>query len=90
MGTKTIWDGDQLPPIGCEVLINLASHNDWVRHVVTNYEIKNTNEKAHHRIFISVGPSGDPRSGNNQRLLYDVKPVDWRPNDEVEVQHDRP
>ncbi|EHI2604814.1 TPA: hypothetical protein ACIA4S_003802 [Salmonella enterica subsp. enterica serovar Typhimurium] len=25
MGTKTIWDGKDLPPIGCQVLINLAS-----------------------------------------------------------------
>lgn len=25
MGTKTIWDGKDLPPIGCQVLISLAS-----------------------------------------------------------------
>ena len=88
MGTKVIWDGEQLPPIGCEVLINLASQNDWVRHVVANHEIRGTENKMHHRIFIAVGPSSDPRSGNNQRLLCDVKPVDWRPSDEAEVSNE--
>lgn len=34
MGMKQIWDGENLPPVGCEVLIHLASINKWVPHKV--------------------------------------------------------
>lgn len=78
MGTKTIWDGQQLPPIGCEVLIHLASMDAWVPHVVTGIGIRKTEEKHYYLIDVTVKPSSDKRSGNNQRLLDDIRPVDWR------------
>lgn len=80
MGFKQIWDGEQLPPIGCEVLIHLASMDAWVPHEVTGISIRKTEEKHHYLIDVTVKPSADPRSGNNQRLLDDVRPVDWRPD----------
>lgn len=76
MGMKQIWDGDQLPPIGCEVLIHLASRNKWLKYEVTGYNIlpDNKGDKYVHRIFIQV------KRGNatNERLLADVRPVDWQ------------
>lgn len=80
MGTKVIWDGEQLPPIGCDVLIKLASTGKWHKYEVTGYQLwpsTHKNDEAHHRIFINV-KRGDI---TNQRLLYEVKPVDWREED---------
>lgn len=76
MGMKQIWDGENLPPVGCEVLIHLASINKWVAHKVEGYEIwpsAHENDMAHHRIQIKVE--------GNMRLLSDVRPVDWREPD---------
>ncbi|MEH4801579.1 hypothetical protein [Atlantibacter hermannii] len=72
MGVKQIWDGNQLPPIGCDVLIHLASINQWVPRRVVDYEIKPSldGDAAYHRIFITVE--------GNSRLLKDVRPIDWR------------
>lgn len=39
MGMKQIWDGKNLPSVGCEVLIHLASINKWVARTVQGYEI---------------------------------------------------
>lgn len=84
MGMKQIWDGKELPPVGCEVLIQLGSLTDkhnkggWVRHKVASYEIRGAtcdDTGAHHRIFINVL---DSAGYQNQRLLRDVKPIDWR------------
>lgn len=77
MGTKQIWDGDQLPPIGCDVLIHLNSVKSWCKYRVEGYQIEPhlDGDKAYHRIFINVvSESG----GKNQRLLCDVRPIDWR------------
>lgn len=83
MGTKTIWDGEQLPPIGCEVLIHLGRTNVWVRHVVESYGVRPTSVPNHHLIDINVIASSDKRSSSNQRFLGDVRPVDWREDDQV-------
>ncbi|EAP4692447.1 hypothetical protein EGD17_05505 [Salmonella enterica] len=76
MGMKQIWDGENLPPVGCDVLIHLASINKWVPHKVEGYEIwpsTHENDTAHHRIQIKLD--------GNMRLLCDVRPVDWREPD---------
>ncbi len=55
MGMKQIWDGKNLPPVGCEVLIHLASINKWVARTVQGYEIWPSvyeNDTAHHRVNI--------------------------------------
>lgn len=78
MGTKMIWDGEQLPPIGCEVLIHLSSNNAWVRHVVESYSVHKAKPRMHYLININVTESNDNRSSNNQRSLDDVRPIDWR------------
>lgn len=84
MGTKTIWDGEQLPPVGCEVLIHLASLDKWVAYTVTGYEIKPhlEGDDAYHRIFINVHRG----QCSNSRLLRDVRPLDWRPDDKTSSQ----
>lgn len=72
MGIKSIWDGKDLPPIGCAVLIHLGSINKWVARNVEGYQILPDldGDPALHRIFITVQ--------GNQRLLMDVRPLDWR------------
>ncbi len=73
MGMKEIWDGEDLPPIGCEVLINLASIKAWVPKKVIGYKIwpsLDPADKGHVRVFI--------RFGDNERLLCDIRPVDFR------------
>lgn len=80
MGLKTIWDGLDLPPIGCEVQIHLSSYNAWVRHVVASISLRGDldGNPALHRIDINVTGSDDPRSSTNSRLLMDVRPLTWR------------
>ncbi len=93
MGTKTIWDGKDLPRIGDEVLIQLASEADrktgkggWVRHKVAGYKVaqitdpkmSDINRRFHVRLDIIVDASDDPRSWKNERSYNDVKPVDWQ------------
>lgn len=95
MGTKTIWDGEDLPPVGCEVLIQLGSeekkpHQGWVRHLVSGYKIHQAHlskgataidKKYHRRVDIKVEAHPDERSSfKNCRNLADVRPVDWRPS----------
>lgn len=77
MGMKQIWDGHQLPPIGCDVLIHLASVKSWCKYTVTGYEVLPglDGNKAHHRIFVNVRSEDGVA---NQRLLCDVRPIDWR------------
>lgn len=81
MGTKTIWDGEDLPPIGCEVLIHLASLDKWVPHKVSGYDVKKdrTGQTNLYRVMVLVEPSSDPRSAKNGRCLSDVRPLDWAP-----------
>lgn len=90
MGMKEIWDGNDLPPVGCEVLAELSScthHPDkgWVRHKVTGYRIHpasdavpETTSRLHRRISVMLGATSDSRSSTNERNLDDVRPLDWR------------
>lgn len=86
MGTKTIWDGKDLPRIGDEVLIELSSIKDrLIRHKVTGYEIKDPVDdlamtKNLHRVFIKLAPAdGERASSDNCRLLNDVYPLTGKP-----------
>lgn len=84
MGMKSIWDGVDLPPEGCEVLAQLGSLADrnnkggWVRHVVTGYRIKQVEaERMHSVVSVKLAASDDRRSSKNERILCDVHPLDW-------------
>lgn len=90
MGMKEIWDGKDLPPVGCEVYAQLGSLTDrnnkggWVRHKVTGYRIDPATdavaEKArphHFRISIQLAASDDRRSSKNERHLNDIRTLDW-------------
>lgn len=84
MGMKSIWDGIDLPPVGCEVLAQLGSladkHNKggWVRHVVDGYRIKQVPEEPTRSVvFVKLMASNDKRSSKNERILCDVHPLDW-------------
>lgn len=86
MGHRKIWDGKDLPAIGDEVLIELASIKDrLIRHKVTGYEIKDPVDdrpetKSLHRVFIMLAPAdGEKASSTNCRLLNDVYPLTGKP-----------
>lgn len=77
MGMREVWDGDQLPPVGCDVLIHLNSVKMWVPYTVTGYDIKPSldGDKACHRIFILVKGADHV---SNSLLLCDVRQLTWR------------
>ena len=81
MGMLKIWDGKDLPPEGCDVLIQLASANNgagkWLPHKVTGYRIEAdlSGSKHVHRVFIEVDCGA---VSVNERLLCDVRPLHWR------------
>ena len=78
MAMKEIWDGNDLPPIGSEVLIYLASTGRWHKRTVTNYKIRETKLVGKFIIEIHVeNENGSP----NSRWLNEIRPLDWR-NDE--------
>ncbi len=90
MGMKQIWDGKDLPPIGCEVLAQLGSLTDaqnkggWVRHKVAGYRVRpvgsdepEVNQRFHVRLDILLEASDDKRSSKNERSYNDVHPLDW-------------
>lgn len=83
MGTKVIWDGEQLPPIGCEVLIELSRPHSWVRHKVSGYDIgrQHQDEDYFYVVNVVLEASSDPLSSKNQRFLRDIRPLDWRPGE---------
>jgi len=78
MGMLKIWDGKDLPPEGCDVLVELASLRKWLPHRVNGYRIEaDLNGNKHvHRVFIQVTQLGT--SAENERLLCDVRPLHWR------------
>lgn len=80
MGTKTIWDGKDLPPVGCQVLINLASVG-MRPYEVTGYEVRRSVEETQYPSWLYVVKikvkSLDGKSENEQ-FLNEVFPLDWR------------
>lgn len=63
MGYKKIWDGNDLPGKGDEVLIHLSSYNQYIRHVVDSIKVDR-----------SPGKSGENR---DWRIQVNVLP-NWR------------
>lgn len=81
MGMKQIWDGKDLPPIGCEVYINLASSGMQVYEVV-GYEHRKSPIEGHNGpglflVCINVCVPGK-RNITNQRFLDEVFPLDYK------------
>ena len=75
MGMISIWDGEQLPPVGCEVLIELASHDEPYQMKVTGYWLKPTDEP--HKFIVCI-ELVDAAGATNQRWLSEVHPLTWR------------
>ncbi|EPB0513771.1 hypothetical protein OA801_22645 [Citrobacter portucalensis] len=80
MGTKTIWDGKDLPPIGCQVLIDLSSVG-MRPYEVTGYEVRRSVNEVQYPAWLYVVKikvkSSDGKS-TNERFLNEVFPLDWR------------
>lgn len=81
MGVKTIWDGKDLPPVGCLVYIKLASCGMQI-YEVAGYEVrKSVIETERHLgsfiVNINVCRPGD-KSVINQRFLDEVYPLDYK------------
>ncbi|ENI6631708.1 hypothetical protein ABZM66_004799, partial [Citrobacter freundii] len=91
MGTKTIWDGKDLPPIGCQVLINLSSVG-MRPYEVTGYEVRRSvNEVQYHAELDAMTPEqraehdagiaefkamlGQPVITDNVGLITDKQPA---------------
>lgn len=80
MGVKQIWDGKDLPPIGCRVLINLASCG-MREYEVTGYEVRRSviEEERRPGIFVvNIKVSSLDGKTTNCRFLDEVFPLDWR------------
>jgi len=84
MGAKKIWDGRQLPEVGDEVLIHLASSNSWERRTVSGFKIwpHLDGDRAYHRIFVNVFYTQDGQKIPNARLLNEIRPIFWREGDD--------
>ncbi len=80
MGTKTIWDGKDLPPIGCHVLINLASCG-MREYEVVGYEVRRsviTDEIRPGIFLVNIRVKSQDGTATNCRFLDEVFPLDWR------------
>lgn len=78
MGTKTIWDGKDLPPIGCWVLIELASmKGQKLPYKVEGYTIRTPADEKCPKYYFLVDVHLRSRDNvPNQRSLDEVYPVD--------------
>lgn len=76
MGTKTIWDGKDLPPIGSWVLIKLASIKDkMLPYKVEGYEVRPIENAPKYHFYVAINLRS--RDGVvNQRSMDEVYPVD--------------
>lgn len=80
MGVKAIWDGKDLPPVGCQVYINLASCGMRIYEVV-GYEVRKSVIESERRkgIFVvNVNVKSLDGGGTNQRFLDEVYPLDYQ------------
>lgn len=81
MGTKTIWDGKDLPPVGSQVLIKLASTPGLHMYNVIGHEVRKPGDadkgKYPHWLYVVVIKV--ERNGcKNERFLSEVYPLDHR------------
>jgi hypothetical protein len=75
MGMIRIWDGEGLPPVGCDVLIGHGRDDDDHICTVTGYTIWPDlgGNKRLHRVFIDLVYKGEETK--QQRMLCDVRPL---------------
>ena len=67
-------DGDLLPPVGSQVLIHLASQDQWVAHTVVGYYVWGAFDSDQlHRVFVRVKDSDGIL---NARRLCDVRSIE--------------
>lgn len=84
MGMISIWDGEDLPPVGCEVHYEVGSQPGAMVGKVAGYRIAAAldGDKFHHRVFIDMecksSDGGEPHK--MQRMLGDIHPLTWRPD----------
>lgn len=80
MGIKQIWDGKDLPPVGCNVLIKLASVG--IReYEVSGYEVRKSviEEDRRSGLFIvNIKVKSLDGKATNCRFLDEVFPLDHR------------
>jgi hypothetical protein len=71
----SIWDGEQLPPVGCDVLIEHGRDDDDHVCTVTGYTIwpALSGKPTEHRIFVDLVYKDS--TTKNQRMLCDVRPL---------------
>lgn len=94
MGVKQIWDGEDLPPVGCEVLVHLARCDVWVPHKVTGFRVKgfpvhlaeeggtcSPHLSTLFSVEVLLAQGKDPRASLNMRFLDQVFPLDADPLD---------
>lgn len=80
MGIKQIWDGKDLPPVGSQVYINLASCGMHI-YEVAGYEVRKSviEEDRRKGIFlVNVNVKSLDGKATNQRFLDEVYPLDYR------------
>lgn len=75
MGVRQIWDGKDLPPVGSEVLIKLASQKEPYPMQVLGHTADWSAEMRAFRINVQLAASDGT---TNMRSLQDVYPMDWR------------
>ncbi len=83
MGIKNIWDGKDLPPIGCNVLINLASCG-MREYEVAGYEVRRSvieDERRPGIFVVNILVKSTDGKATNSRFLDEVFPLDWRSED---------
>lgn len=82
MGTKVIWDGESLPPIGCKVLVKLSSEKDMRPYKVVGHEtrvpMKTQDVPANQPWLFVVVIKLESQDGKsvNERFLNEVFPLD--------------
>lgn len=75
-------EGDQLPPLGAQVDIHLASCDKWVTHTVTGYYVWGSHEKLKHlhRVFVRVeDENGTPNARMLCDIVWPIQPKDGAP-----------
>lgn len=80
MGMKSIWDGKNLPPVGCHVLINLSSCG-MREYEVVGYEVKKSVIEEEHRLgmfVVNILVRSRDGKATNCRFLDEIFPLDWR------------
>jgi hypothetical protein len=73
-GRIIYWDGIGLPPIGCDVVFNTASHGD-VAGTVTGYGVRGNHGEDKHVYRVDINLVYKGTDTENQRALHEIKPT---------------